>query len=108
MVRPKCVVIEPSPPDPEKQSPGAAGTATRAKKKSASVGSKQTKINTRRRRRQEPDRDLALYDGRVRLASIMGRSGQFLVILASGVLLGGFDSLKQACAEISAAHGGGR
>ncbi|HEY4981250.1 MAG TPA: hypothetical protein VII24_04745 [Pseudolabrys sp.] len=56
-----------------------------------------------------------MYDGRVRLASItsggdklVAGGDQFVVILSTGVLLGSFDTLKQATAEISAAHGGGR
>lgn len=104
----------PPPPDPEKQRPGAAVTATRANRK-ASVGSEQPKITTRRRPTQEPDRALSMYDGRVRLASItsggdklVAGGDQFVVILSTGVLLGSFDTLKQATAEISAAHGGGR
>ena len=106
MVRTKCVVTEP-PPNAEKRSPGASGKATRAKKKSASVGSKQAKINTRRRRRQEPDRNLTVYDGRIRLASITGRGAHFLVVMRNGVLLGLFETLKQAFAEVSAAQHGG-
>ena len=107
MVRTKCVVTEP-PPTAEKRSPGASGKATRAKKKSASVGSKQAKINTLPRRRQELDRDLAFYDGRIRLATIMYRERTFIVVLPSGILLGAFSTLKQARAEVSAAHGGGQ
>jgi hypothetical protein len=106
--RPRDCKTRTGPPDAEKQSPGAAVTATRAKRKGASVTSKQPRITTPRRRPQEPDRNLALYDGRVRLASISYRGDQFFVVMASGVLLGTFDTLKQACAEVSAAHGGGR
>ena len=92
------------PPDPEKRNPAAAATARGANRKSKTS---QKKTTAHRRRRQGPDRDLALYDGRVRLASIMGRSGRFLVVLCSGVLLGTFDTLKQARAEVSAAQHGG-
>jgi hypothetical protein len=96
------------PPDPEKQSPGAAVTATRAKKKCASVTSKQPRINTRRRPEQEAHRNLSVYDGRRRLGTIRQRGEQFFVVLADGILLGAFASLKLASAEITAAHGGGR
>jgi hypothetical protein len=96
----------PPPPDPEKQRPGASGKATRANRKT-SVGS-QPKNSTRQPRIQAPERTLSLYDGRVRLATITSSGDQFVVILPSGVLLGSFDTLKQATAEASAALGGSR
>ena len=96
------------PPDPETKRPGASGKAARAKKKRASVVSQQPRITTRRSLRQEPDRDFALYDGRVRLATISCRTGQFMVMLPAGVVFGVFDSLTQARKAISAVHGGGQ
>lgn len=96
------------PPDPEKRSPGAVGTAAGDNRKivCGSVGKPQ---NTKSKsEKQAPDRLLSMYDGRVRLASITGTTGDFVVVMANGGLLGSFKTLGQASAAISIAHGGGR
>ena len=88
---------------PPKRSPGAVGTAAGANRKNSKPGPGSRKTSTKRHRStQEPDRSLSVYDGTVRLASITGRAGKFIVVTAAGNLLGNFETLRQASAAISA------
>jgi hypothetical protein len=57
---------------------------------------------------QESDRWLSVYDGRIRLGSIIGNGDNFSVILPNGALLGSFKTLRQAIAAVSTAEGGVR
>jgi hypothetical protein len=98
----------PDPPD-KKRSPGAVGTAAGTNRRGRSASSNVQLKNTKSKpKTQAQDRLLSVYDGRVRLASITGSGGEFVVVMADGALLGNFKTLGQASAAISTAHGGGR
>jgi hypothetical protein len=108
--RAKCSRKVPEgPPDPKKRSPGAAGTAAGTHRRGRLESLNARKNNTKSKTEtQESDRFLSVYDGRIRLASITGSGGDFVVVMADGALLGSFKTLRLASAAISTAHGGRR
>jgi hypothetical protein len=96
----------PDPPD-KKRSPGSVGAEHGAKQKnSRSVSRKHT--TKRPPKSQEPDRNLAVYDGAVGAGTITVTGGEFIAVLPDGALLGGFKTLREASAAIPAAQEGVR
>jgi hypothetical protein len=95
---------------PKKRSPASAATERGAEAEADRKNSKSVshKTSTKQcRSTQESNCFLHVYDGRVRLASITGNVGDFVVVMANGALLGSFKTLGKASAAISTAHGGG-
>lgn len=93
------------PPDAgplKKRSPGTAGTAAGTNRKARIKSHSKTTKNAPAP--QEPDRQLAVYDGRVLRGSITGSGKHFRVVLPTAVVLGSFATLKQALAAIRSAH----
>ena len=94
------------PPD-KKRSPASVGAERGADRRNSK--SLSCKISSKRcPSTQESDRWLSVYDGRIRLGSIIGNGDKFSVILPNGALLGSFKTLRQASAAISTAQGGVR
>jgi hypothetical protein len=90
---------------PDKRGPGSVGAEHGAKQKnSRSLSHKHT--TKRPPKSQELDRNLAVYDGVVRVATITVTGGEFIVVLPDGTLLGRFKTLTQASAAIPTAQGG--
>jgi hypothetical protein len=95
------------PPDPEKQSPGAAGTATGAKQNSKSTWQPRNTRGTAYP--QVVERPWFVITHGHDTAGFIEQEGKSFEALASqGRAFGVFQTLKEACVALSAARGGER
>jgi hypothetical protein len=105
---------QPADPPDKKRSPGSVVKAEHGAKQNSKSLSR--KHNTKRpQKAQEPDRNLAVYDGQIRVGNITVTGGKFFAALPDGARVGRFKTLGEASAALQSARdnrishdGGGR
>lgn len=94
------------PPDRKKRRPRSVVATEQGPSRKSKSSQKLSKPKARGS--QEAARLISIYAGRERLASVRGTSGVFSVVMATGSVLGRFDTLAAVRAAVSAAAGGAR